>query len=326
MSLSDPRSSPVPAGPVSDVWDTVLAGGVRPQRQRRAFPGPRTPALGQSHHLSLSRFNHRLPGCETHPDVVQGPAAFHHQSTDPRLPQADAGLHDAAALDTAVALRKPPPALRQRLVRSLLHQRERRAAWLLGRHEELPLRTRARQEAASLEQPTPCGPGRGRRVGNARRRHAAAVGGAQPEEQEAGMDAQALVDRVVRFLTALTGGLCRRVLGAADAPCGAVMGTRGDAAAAAGPGTTGAGASSRGTPTGAAAAAAPPAAPARARAAPGWLGSGPCRPGARAPPGGQRCAGRPAGKTGALPALARDRAGRPCTGGRGAASHRGATR
>src|SRR2546429_2891596 len=33
--------------------------------------------------LSLSRLNHWLPGGETHPEVVQGTAEFHHEITDP---------------------------------------------------------------------------------------------------------------------------------------------------------------------------------------------------------------------------------------------------
>jgi hypothetical protein len=40
-------------------------------------------------HLSLSRLNHWLPRCETHPEVVQGTAEFHHEITDALLPQPD---------------------------------------------------------------------------------------------------------------------------------------------------------------------------------------------------------------------------------------------
>jgi hypothetical protein len=62
---------------------------------------------------------------------------------------------------------------------------------------------------------------------------AAAVGLAQQEDQEEGIDQQDIFDRVVFFLAALTRGLLRRVLGADDAPLGAVMGKRGDAGAVA---------------------------------------------------------------------------------------------
>jgi hypothetical protein len=83
---------------------------------------PPLPALpGQAHldYLSLSRLNHRLPGCETHPEVMQGAADFHHQIADTRLPQADPVFDDAAALDTAVDMLDPQPTLVQRLINHL---------------------------------------------------------------------------------------------------------------------------------------------------------------------------------------------------------------
>src|SRR2546425_8129159 len=73
--------------------------------------------------LSLSRLNHWLPGRETHPEVVQGTAEFHHQIADTLLPQADPVLHDTAALDTAIDMLDPQSTLVQRLVRKLLLQR-----------------------------------------------------------------------------------------------------------------------------------------------------------------------------------------------------------
>ena len=53
---------------------------------------------------------------------------------------------------------------------------------------------------------------------------AAAVGVAQKEDAEQGIDQQDIFDRMILFLAALTRGLFRRVLGADDAPLGAVMG------------------------------------------------------------------------------------------------------
>jgi hypothetical protein len=50
-----------------------------------------------------------------------------------------------------------------------------------------------------------------------------------------GIHQQDIFHRVVFFLTAITRRLLRSILGADDAPLGAVMGTRGDAGAAAGP-------------------------------------------------------------------------------------------
>jgi hypothetical protein len=70
--------------------------------------------------LSLSRLNHRLPRGQTHPEIMQGTAEFHHQIADTRLPQAYPVFHDATALDTAVDVLDPQPTLVQRLVRQLL--------------------------------------------------------------------------------------------------------------------------------------------------------------------------------------------------------------
>ena len=81
--------------------------------------------------LSLSRLKHWLPRTQAHSEVVQGTAEFHDQITDALLPQADAVLHDAVTLDTAVDMLDPQPTLVQGLVRHLQRQREILAAWLL---------------------------------------------------------------------------------------------------------------------------------------------------------------------------------------------------
>ena len=70
--------------------------------------------------LSLSRLNYRLPGREAHPEVVQGTTEFHHEIADASLPQADAVFDDATALDTAVDVLDPEPAVVQGLVGPLL--------------------------------------------------------------------------------------------------------------------------------------------------------------------------------------------------------------
>jgi len=74
--------------------------------------------------LSLFRLNHCLPRSQTHPEVMQGTAAFHHQIADTLFPQADPVFDDAATLDTPVDMLDPQPTLVQRLVRPLLRQRE----------------------------------------------------------------------------------------------------------------------------------------------------------------------------------------------------------
>src|SRR6266849_1489772 len=106
-----------------------------------------------TNYLSLSRLNHWLPRGQTHPEVMQGTAEFHHQIADTLLPQADPVFDDAATLDTTVDMLNPQPTLVQRLVRPLLRQRELLAAWLLGRHEDRHLGERKRQEAQILQEP-----------------------------------------------------------------------------------------------------------------------------------------------------------------------------
>ena len=70
--------------------------------------------------MSLSRLNHGQPGVQAHPEIVQGTTELHHQIADALLPQADAVLHDASTLDTAVDMLDPEPPLVERLVRPLL--------------------------------------------------------------------------------------------------------------------------------------------------------------------------------------------------------------
>jgi hypothetical protein len=82
----------------------------------------------------------------------------------------------------------------------------------------------------------------------------AAIGVTEKEDREERMHEQDIFDGVVFFLPALTLFLCNRVLGADDAPFRPVMGTRGEAGAAAGMGAAGVDSSSSGTTTVAAAA------------------------------------------------------------------------
>jgi hypothetical protein len=100
--------------------------------------------------MSLSRLNHRQPRVQAHPKVVQGTAQFHHEIADTLLPQAHAVFDDATALDTTVNVLDPQPTLVECLVGPLLRQRSLLTAWLLGRHEDLDLRERERQEAQIL--------------------------------------------------------------------------------------------------------------------------------------------------------------------------------
>jgi hypothetical protein len=111
--------------------------------------------------------------------------------------------HHPAALDATVDMLDPQPTLVKCLVRLLLLQGELLAAWFLGGHEDLHLGQRERQEARILQQPTPGGQGIRRRVSNGLIMGAAAVGVAQKEDDEQGIDQQDIFDRVVFFLAAL---------------------------------------------------------------------------------------------------------------------------
>ena len=153
---------------------------------------------------------------------MQGTAQFHHQIADARLPQADPVFHDAAALDTAVDMLDAQPTLVERLVRPLLLPRELLATRFLGRHEDGHLRERERQEPQILQESAPRRQGIRRRVRNGLIMGAAAIGVAQKEDEEQGIDEQDIFDRVVFFLAAITLFLFRRVLGADEAPLGAV--------------------------------------------------------------------------------------------------------
>jgi hypothetical protein len=180
---------------------------------------------------------------------VQGTAEFHHQITNPLLPQADPVLHNATALDTAVDMLDPEPTLVERLVGPFLLPCQLLAAGFLRGHEDLYLRECERQEAQILQQPAPRRQGIRRRVHNGLIMGTAAIGVTEKEDDEQGIDEQDIFDGVVFFLAAIALFLFNRVLGADDASFRPVMGTRGEAGAAAGMGATGAGSSSSGTTT-----------------------------------------------------------------------------
>src|SRR4029453_3615111 len=93
---------------------------------------------------------------------------------------------------------------------------------------------------------------------------AAAVGVAQKEDEEQGIDEQDIFHGVVFFLAAITLFLCNRVLGADDASFRPVMAKRGEAGGVAGGGAGGGGSSSRGPTTVAASASETPSRWARA--------------------------------------------------------------
>src|SRR5712692_1350929 len=111
---------------------------------------------------------------------------------------------DATALHTAVDMLDPQPTLVQRLVGSVLLQRQLLAAGFLRRHEDLHLRERERQEAQILQQPTPSRERVGGCLSDAQIMDTATVGVAQKEDEEQGIDQQDIFDRVVPFLATIT--------------------------------------------------------------------------------------------------------------------------
>jgi len=86
------------------------------------------------------------------------------------------------------------------------------------------LRERDGQAAQLLQQPTPSRERVGGSLRDAQIMGTAAVGVAQKEDREEGLDQQDIFDGVVFLLPALTRLLFNRVLGADDASLGAVMG------------------------------------------------------------------------------------------------------
>jgi hypothetical protein len=196
--------------------------------------------------------------------MVQGTTEFHHEIADALLPQADPVFHNATTLDAAVDMLDPQPPLVERLVGPLLLQGQLLTAGLLRRHEDRHLGERERQEAQILQQPTPSRERVGSGFRNAQIMGTAAVGIAQKEDREQGIDEQDIFDGVVFFLAAITLFLFSRVLGADDASFRPVMGKRGEAGTAAGMGATGAGSSSSAPTTEAASASEPPSRCARA--------------------------------------------------------------
>ena len=90
---------------------------------------------------------------------MQRTADFHDQVADTRLPEAADVVDDAAALDAAVDVLDADASAGDAPIGGFLRAREGSASWLPGRHDDLDLVERERQEAQILEQPTPRGQG-----------------------------------------------------------------------------------------------------------------------------------------------------------------------
>ena len=86
---------------------------------------------------------------------MQRTADFHDQVADAQLPEAADVVDNTAALDAAVDVFDAHAATRNASIGGFLAAREGSASWLVGRHDDLDLVERERQEAEVLEQPTP---------------------------------------------------------------------------------------------------------------------------------------------------------------------------
>jgi hypothetical protein len=165
---------------------------------------------------------------------MQRTADFHDQVSNTRLPQAVGVVDDATTLDTAVDVLDAHTTARDASIGSFLGAREGAASRLPGRHDDLDLIERKRQEAQILEQPTARRQGVRGGIRNAFIVGTTRIGLTQKENREDGIDQQDVFDRVTLFLAAITARLLSRILGALDAPFGPIMAKRGEVGAAAG--------------------------------------------------------------------------------------------
>jgi hypothetical protein len=157
-------------------------------------------------------------------------------------------VDDAAALDTAVDMLDAHAATRDAPIRGFLRACELPSSRLAGRHDDFDLIAGKGQEAQILEQPAPRWQGRRGPIGKPLIVGAAGIGLTEKENREGRVDQQHVFDRVVRFLAAITARLLSRILGALEAPCGAVVPTRGAAGAGSAVGSTRAAASASAIP------------------------------------------------------------------------------
>jgi hypothetical protein len=160
---------------------------------------------------------------------VQCTADFHDQVADARLAEAAGVVDHTAALDAAVDVLDADAATCNASIGGVLAAREGSAAGLAGWHDELDLVERERQEAQILEQPTARGSGIGRGLRHPLVVCTTRIGLTQEEDGEHGVDQQHMFDRVARVLAAIRARLLSRIVGAPDAPFGAIMPNRGEA-------------------------------------------------------------------------------------------------
>ena len=162
---------------------------------------------------------------------MQRTADVHDQIPGTCLPQAIRIEDHATALDAAVDGLDADAMACDAPIRGFLGARAGPAPRLLGGHDDRDLVERERQTAAVLEQPAACGSGGGRGIRHPLVLDTARRGSTQTEHRERRVAQQHMFHRMACFLTAITARLLKRVLGAREAPCGAIVANRGEVSA-----------------------------------------------------------------------------------------------
>jgi hypothetical protein len=162
---------------------------------------------------------------------MQRTADFHEPIADARLPQAAGVVDDAAALDAAVDVLDAHATAGEAPIRRFLRACEGPAPRLPRRHDDVDPLEHQRQEAKILEQSAACRQGVWGGIRNPLIMGAASIGLTQEEEREGRIDQEDVLDRVARFLAAITARLLNWILGALEAPLRPVVPKRGEAGA-----------------------------------------------------------------------------------------------
>src|SRR5262249_40406001 len=111
-------------------------------------------------------------------------------------------------------------------MRRFLPTREVPPPRLPGRHDDLHVVERERQEAQILEPSAARGQGIRGRLGHPLLMGAPRRGGPEKEDRQGRLDPPHVFARMACFLAAITARLLSRLLGTPDAPCGAIMANR----------------------------------------------------------------------------------------------------
>ena len=168
---------------------------------------------------------------------MQSTADFHHHVAHPVFPHAHGLFQHATTFDTAIDMFDAYPTPRDLPVIRLLLWRQRLAAWLLRRLEELHALQRASLQPQILQELTPRWQWIRGRISQTLVMDAARSGLTQEDDAQRGIDQQQIFQHMPLCLAAITRLLFSRVCGARDGSLGAIMTKRGTAAGADGIGS-----------------------------------------------------------------------------------------